>query len=216
VGGKCTRWEYEAQGANIDKGVGRHEFRIPSSLRMPSEPTPDYYEVLQVSPNAAIDTIHRIYRLLAQQYHPDNKETGNAARFREIHDAYRVLSDPEQRARYDIVHHQQQRDRWRHIEKGAEAENDFQTEQLLRLTILEVLYTRRRLEGDAAVGIHELENLIGRPREHLEFTTWFLVQKKFVQRDDSLRLTISAEGVEHLEQNYQANLQRRRLAAVNR
>ena len=182
---------------------------------MVSQLTADYYEVLQVSPNAEADTIHRVYRLLAQQYHPDNKDTGNAERFREIHEAYSILSNPEQRARYDIVHHQQQRDRWRHVAKGAEAENDLQVEQVLRLTVLEVLYTRRRMEpGKAATTIPDLEDLIGRPREHLEFTTWFLVQKKFVQRDDSGRLSISAEGVEFLEQNYEANLRRRRLTAA--
>jgi len=182
---------------------------------MTSQSKTDYYEVLQVSPNAETDTIHRVYRLLAQQYHPDNKETGNAERFREIHEAYAILSNPEQRARYDIVHHQNQRDRWRHIAKGAEAENDFQTEQILRLTVLEVLYTRRRIEPtEAAATIPDLEGLIGRPREHLEFTTWFLVQKKLVNRDDSGRLSITAEGVEFLEHNYQANLQRRRLTAA--
>ena len=182
---------------------------------MGSQPTPDYYEVLQVSPNAEADTIHRVYRLLAQQYHPDNKDTGNAERFREIHEAYSMLSNPEQRARYDIVHHQQKGDRWRQIASGAQAENDFQVEQVLRLTVLEVLYTRRRMEpGKASTTIPELESLIGRPREHLEFTTWFLVQKKFVQRDDSGRLSISAEGVEFLEQNYEANLRRRRLTAA--
>ena len=47
-----------------------------------SEPrTPDHYETLQVSANAEIDTIHRIYRLLAQRFHPDNQESGNADRF---------------------------------------------------------------------------------------------------------------------------------------
>ena len=42
----------------------------------------DYYELLQISPNAEPETIHRVYRLLAQRYHPDNRETGNAQKFR--------------------------------------------------------------------------------------------------------------------------------------
>jgi hypothetical protein len=57
----------------------------------------------------------------------------------------------------------------------------------------------------------ELSRLTGRPREHLEFTIWYLSQKKFLLRDDSSRLIITAEGVEFLEQNYRANLQRKRL-----
>ena len=45
----------------------------------PTETQPlDHYELLQVSPTAEIDTIHRVYRLLAQRFHPDNRETGNA------------------------------------------------------------------------------------------------------------------------------------------
>ena len=60
----------------------------------------------------------------------------------------------------------------------------------------------------------ELEQLTGRPREHLEFTTWYLVQKRFAQRDDSTRLLITAEGVDFLEENYRANVGRRRLQAT--
>ena len=60
----------------------------------------------------------------------------------------------------------------------------------------------------------DLEALIGRPREQLEFTIWYLGQKKWVTKDDNSRLQITADGVEHLEQNYRANLQRRRLKAA--
>ena len=60
-----------------------------------------------------------------------------------------------------------------------------------------------------------LEKMTGRPREHLEFTVWFLVQKKFIQRADNSLLVITADGVEHLEQNYQTNLQNKRLRARN-
>ena len=38
-----------------------------------------------------------VYRLLAQRFHPDNHETGSEAKFRQIHEAYSVLSDPEKR-----------------------------------------------------------------------------------------------------------------------
>ena len=40
--------------------------------------TPNYYEFLQISPNAEPDTIHRVYRFLAARFHPDNPETGDA------------------------------------------------------------------------------------------------------------------------------------------
>ena len=167
---------------------------------------PDYYELLQVSASAELETIHRVYRLLAQRYHPDNQETGNPSRFREISEAYSVLSNPEERARYDIIHEQQKQERWRLVSTGGDADNDFQMEQRVRLTVLEVLYTKRRMEPrEPAVYTLDLEGMIGRPREHLEFTIWYLGQKKFVTRDDNSRLIITPDGVEYLEANYQTN-----------
>ena len=180
------------------------------------EATLDYYETLQISVNADSDTIHRVYRLLAQRFHPDNQETGNATRFRQICDAYQALSDPEKRAQYDAVHRQKQQQRWRLVTAGTQSENDFEIERLSRLTVLEVLYTRRRLEADTpGIFVGELEDLTGRPREHLEFTLWYLVQRGFVQRTDNSRLVITAEGVDHLEQNYQVALGRRLLVERN-
>jgi hypothetical protein len=80
--------------------------------------------------------------------------------------------------------------------------------------VLEVLYTRRRIEPESpGLTPLDLETLIGRAREHLEFTIWYLIQKKFVTRSDSSVLVITAEGVEHLESNYRGNQQRRRLSA---
>ncbi len=176
----------------------------------------DHYEVLQVSTSAEPETINRVYRILAQRFHPDNQQTGDANRFREILEAYQVLSDPEKRARYDIVHQDQRKDRWRLVATGAQAENDFEMEQLVRLTVLEMLYTKRRIDpNDSGIFLMELEKLIGRPREHLEFTLWFLVQKKFVTRDDHSRMILTVEGAEYLEQNYRAKLQQKRLQAAN-
>jgi curved DNA-binding protein CbpA len=176
----------------------------------------DYYEVLQVNANADPDMIQRVYRLLAQRYHPDNQETGNDIKFREIHEAYTVLSDPESRTRYDVMHQRQLKDRFRIVSAAAGAESDFEIERVTRLTVLEALYTRRRLEPrEPGLTILDLESMIGRPREHLEFTVWFLGAKKFVARDDNSRLIITADGAEYLEQNYDINLQRKRLKAAN-
>jgi curved DNA-binding protein len=86
---------------------------------MSEKKTIDHYEILQVNPAAEPDTIHRVYRLLAQRFHPDNKETGDESRFRKIHEAYLILSNPEKRAQYDVSYHQQKQDRWRLVSTGA-------------------------------------------------------------------------------------------------
>jgi curved DNA-binding protein CbpA len=171
-----------------------------------SDETRDYYEDLQVSASAEPETIHRVYRLLAQQFHPDNGETGKEARFRVIAEAYHTLSDPDRRARYDVVYNHRRQDRGRVVSAGAEVDNDFAAEQMIRLAVLEILYTRRRVEpSQPGVSIADIEKMVGRPREHLEFTAWFLVQKKFVVRGDNALLVITADGVEYLEQNRVAN-----------
>ncbi len=181
---------------------------------MPEERTVDYYEVLQVSTSAEPETINRVFRMLAQRFHPDNQQTGDEGRFRTILEAYTVLNDPEKRARYDVVHEEHRQDRWRLVSTGAQVENDFEMEQLVRLTVLEALYTRRRLEPtNPGVFWREFEGLTGRPREHLEFTLWFLQQKKFVTLDDKSRLILTVEGADYLEQSYQTNLQRKLLQA---
>src|SRR5919108_793964 len=64
--------------------------------------SPDYYKTLGVDKRASADEIKKAYRKLARKYHPDtNKETGAEARFKEISEAYDVLSDPEKRKKYD-------------------------------------------------------------------------------------------------------------------
>ncbi len=66
----------------------------------------DYYEALGVPRNASAEAIKKAFRRLAMQYHPDrNKEDGAEAKFKEIGEAYEVLSDPEKRAAYDRFGH---------------------------------------------------------------------------------------------------------------
>jgi len=67
----------------------------------------DYYEVLGLSKGASADEIKKAYRKLSKQYHPDlNKEEGAEAKFKEIAEAYEVLSDDQKRARYDQFGHE--------------------------------------------------------------------------------------------------------------
>lgn len=66
----------------------------------------DYYEILGIPKNASADAIKDAYRTLALKFHPDrNKDAGAEERFKEISEAYAVLSDTEKRATYDQYGH---------------------------------------------------------------------------------------------------------------
>lgn len=79
----------------------------------------DYYEVLGVPRDADPDTVRRAYRKLARKYHPDlNSDSDAEERFKELGEAYEVLSDAEKRERYDRLGA-----RWREAEQGAPDES---------------------------------------------------------------------------------------------
>src|SRR5271170_720029 len=65
----------------------------------------DYYEVLGVTKTATADEIRKAFRKLARQHHPDVAKDKKKAeeKFKEINEAYEVLSDPEKRKKYDTL-----------------------------------------------------------------------------------------------------------------
>jgi molecular chaperone DnaJ len=65
----------------------------------------DYYEILHIGRNASREEIKKSYRQLALRYHPDRNGTENEERFKEVSEAYEVLSDPEKRRIYDRFGH---------------------------------------------------------------------------------------------------------------
>jgi len=85
----------------------------------------DLYEILGVSPEASAEEIKRAYRRLARKYHPDlnpgDKEA--AERFKEINEAYEILSDPQKRAEYDRL--RQAAQAYRFTTPGGESAYDF-------------------------------------------------------------------------------------------
>src|SRR5580658_5638486 len=159
----------------------------------------DFYEVLQISPNADADAIHRIYRILAQRFHPDNQETGNQENFKTLTEAYQTLADPERRAAYDVNHRDTRRLTWRIFDQST-APMGVDGERRKRDGVLTLLYRKRVAQPEQPfLMLKELEELLGVPKEHLEFTVWYLRESQLIQRADNGRFTITLKGVDAAE-----------------
>jgi curved DNA-binding protein len=159
----------------------------------------DYYEILQVSPNAQLETIHRVYRILAQHLHPDNPDTGNENQFRWLSEAYRTLTHPERRAAYDVQHKQYKRTCWQIF--GQSGVHGIDAEKKKRSAVLTALYKARIANPQhGSMTVNELEDLLNCPKEHLEFSIWFLRELQHIQRADNGRYQITVKGVETAEQ----------------
>lgn len=163
---------------------------------MTEEGFEDYYERLQLSPNADVETIERVYRILAKRYHPDNHETGCVERFGLINRAYTVLSDPDKRAAYDVKYDEMRGLAWQIFDQSS-ASDSFEEDKRIFQGVLSLLYISRRQDAnDAGMGIVELERLLGCPQEHLEFHIWYLKEKGWLQRLENGKLAISSEGID--------------------
>jgi DnaJ-domain-containing protein 1 len=160
----------------------------------------DYYEILQLSPNADSETIHRVYRLLAQRYHPDNVDTGNSELFVQLTEAFQALSDPERRAAYDARHSSERKLRWKIFDQ-AEVATGPDVEKRKRQGILALLYATTVKDPErASMTVHSFEEMLGCPREHLEAALWYLKGKGYVQRSDGGRYTLTVHGFEEAEE----------------
>jgi curved DNA-binding protein len=162
-------------------------------------PVVDYYEFLQISPNADAETVHRVYRFLAARLHPDNNETGHEENFRLLRAAYDVLADPQRRAEYDAA-----RAKTHAPPEPLATTIDFmdalEGELNRRLAVLAVLYYRRRTNpGYPEVALSEIEERMGFPRDYLDFTLWYLQKKGYVTKADNAQYTLSVDGVDFVE-----------------
>ena len=160
----------------------------------------DYYELLQLSPNADTETIEHNFRHLAKKFHPDNKQSGDYDRFLQIVEAHSLLTNPQARAGYDVKHQHYWNRKW---SLAAEASDvaAFRDEKAIRERLLALLYVQRRNNiKSPGLGEHEMASLLQIPSQFLGFHLWYLKAKGLVERLDSGHLAITAQGVDLAEQ----------------
>jgi hypothetical protein len=165
----------------------------------------DYYELMQISPNAERETIQRVYRMLAARFHPDNPETGDMAKFLRLNEAYQTLLDASARAAYDAIYQIRRLEpigvfRLKEFAIGIDGEAS------RRMGILCLLYSRRRTEPERpGLSVLHLEQVMAFPREHLMFALWYLKEKEMVMQNEHSDFVITGNGVDYVEQNLPNN-----------
>ena len=167
---------------------------------------PSFYEILQISPRADLETIHRVYRIMAARFHPDNPVSGDHEMFLKLCEAYEVLSRPERRALYDYALFDRETEAIpifgdRIFVDGLDGELN------RRFGVLALLYQRRRTnQGNLGISVLELESRMSLPREHLEFTLWYLRCKGYVHvLEENSDYAVTALGVDYVEANSAKN-----------
>ena len=172
---------------------------------MPDSDFVDYYELLQISPNAEAETIARVHKMLVARYHPDNLETGDLNQFLLLNRAFDTLSRPDYRADYDEIYNQRKADpislfEMKEFAIGVDGEAN------RRMGILCLLYNRRRSNpDDPGLSLLEFESMMAFPREHLMFTMWYLKEQSCVRQDEASDFVITGVGVDYVESHLPSN-----------
>lgn len=160
---------------------------------------PDYYEILQISPNADTDTIHRVFQLLAARLHPDNPQTGDRDKFITVNEAHSILSVQERRAKYDETL-KKEVSQPVPLCTSIDFMDDIEEDSNRRLALLALLYKQRRTCSDRPfLSLFDVEKLMGFSRDFLDFTIWYALKKGYITRADNSAFTLTAEGVDFVE-----------------
>ena len=154
----------------------------------------NYYELLELSPNANQEMIERMFRYLATKWHPD--AGGDKTKFTLLVKAFETLKDPATRTAYDVSLQQQQQQDQHLVEHARQAGPD----TVDRHKMLCLFYARRRQDGRRpALGTVTVETMMNCPAEILEFHLWYFREKGWIQREDNGGFAITAAGVDRVE-----------------
>lgn len=161
----------------------------------------DYYELLQLSPNADTEIIESTFRHLAKKFHPDNSGLEDSDRFQQIVEAHRTLADPASRAGYDVRYQDYWNRKWK-LASEASDRSTLDNDKVARERLMSLLYVqRRRNMKNPGLGEYEMARLLSTPPELIEFHLWYLKAKGWVERLETGHLAITALGVDQAERH---------------
>jgi curved DNA-binding protein CbpA len=160
----------------------------------------DYYDLMQISPNADEDTIQHIFRYLAKKWHPDHQQ-GDPERFQLLIEAHKTLTNAERRAAYDLKYQRFWESKWNLMADASDGKG-FVDESEVRKSLLSLYYVQRRNNmNDPGLGEMEVARLMRIPIHLIDFHIWYLREKGWIQRLDSGMLAITALGVDQVEKD---------------
>ena len=174
----------------------------------------DHYEILRVGQHADDDTIERVYRTLADRFHPDNPLTGDAETFRRLKEAYETLSNQDNRAKYNVLRQYSRRSAPFGL-RGREFFDGVRGGQNRRLALLCLLYRQRTISHEfPGLTVLDLEQLTGCTREEVTAALWYLCAKHWANLGEFTSYSITASGFDFVESKLEDRLEFRALATT--
>tara|TARA_B100001057_G_scaffold425028_1_gene448164 strand:- start:26 stop:610 length:585 start_codon:yes stop_codon:yes gene_type:complete len=162
----------------------------------------DYYDLLKVNRDASPRTLEVAYHYYAKLYHPDSHETANVDSFAAVIEAYKILRDPEERAKYDEKHAAivGVRDNAFFLDDDMGiSEGTAIGDAEIHAKILRQLYKRRReCVSEAGIAGWLLQEALGCSDDELDFHVWYLTSKGLLNKTEQGTLAITIEGVDHV------------------
>lgn len=162
----------------------------------------DYYDILQVNPNCDAKILESAYHYLAKMYHPDHPGAADTVKLNEVIAAYKVLRDPDKRAKYDLTYSKNSNGETHRFPSSDEYVIEEQTalnDADDHAKILLFLYKKRREDAQNAgvVGFY-LQDMLNCSDEHFEFHKWYLKEKGFIVLTEYGTMAITIQGVDHV------------------
>ena len=162
----------------------------------------DYYAILQVNPSCDAKALELAYHHLAKEYHPDHSGETDTTKFNDVTEAYRILRNPERRAKYDSLYanvHGPEVFETSSVNDVGVDERTALNDAEAHAKILMYLYKKRREQAqNAGVVAFYLQELVNCSDEHFEFHKWYLKEKGFVSITEQGTLAITIQGIDHV------------------
>ena len=160
----------------------------------------DYYDLMQISPNADVETIQHVFRYLAKKWHPDYRK-GDPEQFKLLVEGHKILTNTERRAAYDLRYEGFWENKWNLAAEASDGQA-ITDDSEVRASLLSLYYVQRRSKmNDPGLGEMEVARLMRIPVHLIEFHIWYLKEKGWIQRLENGQFALTALGVDEVEKS---------------